>query len=210
MRRRRLSRSPFVFWLAALALAALTAIVVSRVGAEAGNLARHYGPLRPVVVATRVVEAGAEVTAADVALRDLPTGFRPEAALGSEDEVVGRTAVARLEAGQTVLAPHLAPEGLRGIAAVLPPGTRAVAVPRGGATPPVQRGDVVDVLATLDPALTGGGDPTFPVAVGALVVDAGPDLDTVAVDPEAAMAVAFAVASGSVTLVVSSPVVAAR
>ena len=62
------------------------------------------------------------------------------------------------------------------------------------------------MLATFDPA--GGPDgaaPTFPVAVAALVVDVGDDSATVAVGPHEAARVAFAVATGVVTLALASP-----
>lgn len=210
MRKRRISRSPFLFWLAAFVLAALTAMLVSRLSAEAGDLARRYGPLRPVLVASREVPAGAVVEDADLAVRELPASFLAQGVMSEPAQAAGRTALSRLEPGQTILAGHLAPDGIQGISALLPAGTRAVAVPHGGATPPVEVGDVVDVLVTLDSALTGGGDPTFPVAVAAPVLAAGENLATVAVDPDAAVTIAFAVVHGSVTLAVSSPVAAMR
>jgi hypothetical protein len=72
------------------------------------------------------------------------------------------------------------------VAALLPPGTRAVAVPTGEASAPVRRGDVVDVLASFDPSTTGSGEPTVAIAAGALVVDVGDGVVTVAVLPEEA------------------------
>lgn len=206
--RSRLARSPFAFWLGAAALAALTALVVSRALADAGALAGRYGPLVPVVVAGRDVDAGVVVAGGDLTVREMPASLVPPAAIGTTADAVGRTALGRLVEGQMLLRPHLAPDGLRGVVALLEPGQRAVAVPAGGASAPVQRGDVVDVLATFDPSHTGGGDPTFPLAVGATVVEATDDLTTVAVGPEEALAIAYAVARGSVTLALTSPLVA--
>jgi Flp pilus assembly protein CpaB len=123
---------------------------------------------------------------------------------------VGRTPVVPLLAGQTVLAGHLAPDGVAGVAALLPAGSRAVAVPSGGASPPVRRGDTVDVLATFDPQVTGAGDPTLTVAVDALVVDVGPDSATVAVTPEQAKAVAFAVSHGTITVAITPGAITPR
>ncbi|MFN2502941.1 MAG: Flp pilus assembly protein CpaB [Acidimicrobiales bacterium] len=196
----RLSRSPLAFWLVTVLLALMTGLVVARFVGQAQSLAARYGPLRPVVVASREVERGTEVEPADLAVRQVPAAFLPETATRSVAEVAGRTTVVPLLAGQPVFRGHLAPEGLAGVAALLPPGTRAVAVPVGGASVVVRRGDVVDVLASFDPQLSGTGEPTLAVALDALVVDAGTESATLAVSPEEARAVAFAVTHGTVTV----------
>jgi Flp pilus assembly protein CpaB len=193
-RRLRLSRSPFVFWLAVAGLALLTASTVARAIGSAQSLAARYGPLRPLVVAARPVAAGAAIGGGDVGVRLVPASARPPGAFSSPGEVKGRTPVVPLLVGEPVLPGHLAPEGLSGVAALLPAGTRAVAVPTGTSSPPLHRGDVVDVLATLD------GGPTLAVAVDSPVVDVAQDAATVAVTPEEAKAVAFAVTTGAVTV----------
>jgi hypothetical protein len=99
-------------------------------------------------------------------------------------------------AGEPLLDGRLAPGGLSATAARLPEGTRGVAVPIGVAPLPVEAGDHVDVLETLDAS-------TIVVARRALVVDVGGDGITVAVDESAASDVASAVVLGSVTLVLS-------
>jgi Flp pilus assembly protein CpaB len=199
----RLSRSPVVFWLAVGVLALATASVVARLVNRADALADRYGPLRPAVVAARAVERGTELEAADVAVSQVPARFLPEGAVATVEEVRGRTVVVPLVAGETVMRAHLAPEGLAGVAALLPPGTRAVAVPVGAASAPARRGDLVDLIATFDPHAVGDGDPTLVVAADALVVDVGAESATVAVRPDEARAVAFAVTHGSVTVVVT-------
>lgn len=206
MRLRRIVRSPFVFWLVAVVLAVLTGMVVSRIAAQARLLSARYGPLVPVVVAARSVELGTELAAADLTVSQVPASFRPDTALADEGQALAKVVLVPLEKGQVVMAAHLAPEGLRGIAALLPPGARAVAVPGGGVSVPLRRGDLVDVIATFDPDLTGGGDPTFAVAAGALVLDVGAEATTLAVAPEEAKAIAFSVANGSLTLALASPV----
>ena len=104
------------------------------------------------------------------------------------------------------MAGQLAPDGRRGLAALLPPGSRAVAVPNGRPGLALVRGDQVDVLATFDPAgVSDGAPPTFPVALGALVVDVGDESASVAVSPDEAARVAFALASGVVTLALAAP-----
>jgi len=204
MRLRRLSRSPLLFWAAVALLALLTASVVGRLVGRARAEAARYGSLQTAAVATRAVEVGAVVGADDVAARQVPAAFLPDGWVASPEEVVGRTAVAAVFPGQAVVREQLAPDGIRGIGAALPPGGRAVGVPTGPAGPPLEKGDVVDVLATFDPEAAGGGDPTFPVASAAVVVDVGEESATVAVTAEEANRVAFAVANGVVTLAVSA------
>jgi len=204
VRLHRLSRSPLFFWAVVAALALLTAAVVGHLVSRARAEAARYGSVRTVVVVTAPVEAGAVVRPDDVSVRTVPAAFLPEGWMGSTDEVVGRTVVVPLFGGQAVVRANLAPWGLRGIAALLPPGTRAVAVPTGAASPPVRKGDVVDVLATFDPPAGGDGDPTFPVALAAPVVDVGQESATVAVTPSEAAKVAYAVVRGAVTLAVTA------
>ncbi|MCU1448459.1 MAG: Flp pilus assembly protein RcpC/CpaB, partial [Acidimicrobiales bacterium] len=92
----------------------------------------------------------------------------------------------------------------RGVAALLPPGTRGITVTAGATASRVERGDHVDVLATFDPAAAPGPEPTFPVAKGAVVVDVREESVTIAVDPEEAKRVAFAVTHGAITLTVTA------
>ena len=201
LRLSRLSRSPFTFWLAVAGLAVLTATTLAHAAGRAESLAGRYGPLRPVVVAARPVEPGVALKAADVAVRRVPAGFRTDGSFSAVSQVEGRTAVIPVLAGEEVLRGHLAPDGVAGVSALLPAGTRAVAVPTGSASPPLRRGDVVDLLATFDPSTTGGhGDSTLAVALDAPVVDVGPDAATVAVTPSEARAVALAVSRGAVTV----------
>jgi len=204
---RRLTRSAPVYWVAVVALAAVTGLTAARLVGRAEAAAARYGSLRPVVVASRPVAMGAVLRPGDVAVRDLPASFLPERHVAAAAAAVGRTAVVALFPGVPLVADQLAPEGLQGVAALLPPGTRAVSVPGGGASAPVRTGDVVDVLATFDPSASASpsaaAEPTFAVAVAALVVDVGDDAATVAVGPEEAKRVAFAVAHGVVTLAVA-------
>ena len=205
MRLRRLARSPFAYWAAVVALAAFTASTIAGQVNRAGVQVARYGRLRPVVTAARPVEVGAVLRSADVVVRAMPAAFLPEGAVGATGEVVGRTVVVPLFRGTPVVAGQLAPDGVVGVAALLPAGGRAVAVPTGPASVALRRGDRVDVLATFDPP-PAGEDPTFPVAEAALVVDTGPEAVTLAVEAEEALRVAYAVAAGVVTLVLTAEV----
>ena len=194
---RRVARSPLVFWFAVAGLAVLTASVVAGSLGRARSLAAHYGPLRPMVVAARPVERGSVLAGADLAVRMAPASMLLAGAVTSVDEARGRAVAVPLVEGEPLLAGHLAPEGLSGLAAQLAAGDRAVSVPTGGSgSPPLRRGDMVDVLATLE------GATTLAIAADAVVVDvgAGGESVTVAVSQEEARAVAYAVAHGSVTV----------
>ena len=205
MRLRRLARTPLAYWVAVVALAAFTASTIAGQVNRAGVQAAQYGRLRPVATAARAVEVGSVLRASDVMVRPMPASYLPEGALTKTDDVVGRTVVVPLFRGSAVVAAQLAPDGLEGVAALLPAGARAVAVPTGPATVALRRGDRVDVLATFDPP-PAGEEPTFPVAEAALVVDVGPEAVAVAVAPAEAVRVAYAVAAGVVTLVLTAEV----
>ena len=200
MRLRRLSRSPVVFWALVALLAVLTATVVGGMTARARAEAARFGSLRTAAVARGPVAVGTVLRPDDVAEERVPLAFLPEGWVRSASEVVGRTVVVPLFRGAPVLRSQVAPWGLQGVAALLPPGARAVAVPTGGAAPELRTGDVVDVLATLDADLEAGEEPTVAVAAGALVVDVGEESATVAVAPDEARRIAFALTAGSVTL----------
>jgi Flp pilus assembly protein CpaB len=210
MARGRLRRRAVRFWLTTILLASLTFTVVSRAGARAELAERRWGRVVSVVVVGRPVAAGAVVAASSVAVAVVPRRLAPAGSVSSVGAAVGRVALVPLWPGEVLLSGRLAPEGLRGVAALVPPGMRAVAVPVSpDAAVRVSVGDAVDVLATFESAGADGaeGDPTVAVAESAVVVDVGEGSVTVAVEPQAAARVAFAVARGTVTLALTSPVV---
>lgn len=200
----RLRRSPAGFWLVAVALALLTGTAVSRLVGRAEALSARYGATRAVVVARHDVAAGAHLRAGDVGRRVMPAAFVPAGAVSGSttSSLVGRVVVVPLVRGQVVVGAHLAPGGLSAVAALVPPGTRAIALPTGGLAPPLRRGDVVDVYATFD---DGKDPPTFAVARRVPVVSVAEDDDTVtvAVDERDVDRVAFAVTTGEVTIVLA-------
>ena len=190
----RLARSPLLFWLAVLALALLTASVVARALGRAESLEAQYGPLRPVVVAARAVEAGTALGSADLDVRMVPSGSVADGAFRSTGEVRGHLVVVPLERGEAILADRVAPTGLSAVAALLPAGRRAVSVPTGSNSPALRRGDVVDLLAALD------NEPAVAVAQDAAVLDVRSESATVAVTLGEADAVAYALSQGGVTV----------
>ena len=198
----RVRSRPWLFWSLAVGLALLTGVTVTRLAGEASARARRLGGLRDVPVAARAVHAGRSLSPEDVAVRRLPAAALPAGPVSSAP--LGHAALVPLAPGEVILEAKLAPWGLRGVAALVPPGRRALAVPapKGGLA--LHRGHRVDVLATLE-STEQGPEPTFPVATGALVVDLADESVTVAVLPEEATRLAFALARGTVTLALTTP-----
>ncbi len=64
----------------------------------------------------------------------------------------------------------------------------------------MQPGDLVDVLVTVDPGISGSGPPAFAVADAAVVLHVDDESVTVAVPRATSPRVAFAASQGLVTL----------
>lgn len=191
-----LRRRPILYWVATALVATVCALVVGGLTARAEQAAARYGGLRDVVVVDRAVPAGHEVDAGDVHVTRMPRAFVPDGALA--DPPFGRTVVAPLYPGEAVLADRLAPDGLRGVAALLPEGELAMAVPSGPGALRLAVGDTVDVLATA------GDGSTRVVAGAAPVVDVRGTTITVALGRGEAPAVATALTQAVVTLALSA------
>ena len=199
---------------AAIAVAAITAIVVAQDLTALHRRAREFGPPREVVVAARDLPLGATVHAAD-----LDTVTRAESeiapdAVTTDDDAIGRVVAVPVLAGSVVFTGHLAPAGRDGLDGLVGPGTRAVRIqPADGLQPPV--GAVVDVLVAFDPAFGGGGRAAIVAsAARVLAVDATDTDDptasglagvTLLVTEEEARELAFATANGVVTLALAPP-----
>jgi Flp pilus assembly protein CpaB len=234
-------RLPILYWVGALALVLCTGAGMARLVGGAQAAAAQFGALRPVPVATHEVLAGTALKASDVTLRRLPAAVIPSGEVArSVEAVVGRVTLVPLAPGEVVTSAKVAPSGLTGVSALLPPDSRGLAIPTAPGTPPLQRGDHVDVLAsfdldrglalsraaptdtasagtasagtasagtaTADIASAGTGPaPTFPVARHALVLDVGHQAITVAVTPDEAPRLAYALTHGAVTLALTAP-----
>ncbi len=194
----RLRRHPTAYWAAVGVCAALTALVIGTLVTRADAARRRWGDAEPVVVATRGIEPGQAIGPGDVDVTHWPVALIPRGSLREVPE--GQVVTVPLGVGEPVLSHHLGGSGSGGLAARLPPDSRGIAVPVGPAALALSPGDLVDVLATVDPSVSGGEDPTFAVAHGALVVDVREDTATIAVSVDDVPRVAFAVAHGIVTL----------
>jgi Flp pilus assembly protein CpaB len=208
--RLRLRRREVLWWTTAIALAAVSMTVVAGALGRAEAAADRWGDARPVLVATGPIEIGRTLDAGHVAVAEWPIALVPaDAVVGAAE---GRVAVAAIGAGEVLVESRLAPDGLAGAVALLPPDTRALAVPQVPGGLDLRPGDLVDVLAVVDPfalGSEGGDDPTEAtakvVAGAATVVAVTEGSTTVAIPTDRVGAVAAALGQGVVTLALASP-----
>lgn len=194
-----LRRQPRLWWLvvASAALAAGWSVSSAVAGAERSRAA--WGATRSVLVVQRARHTGEELRPGDVVLVERPRATVPASALDALPK--GSTLRGDVVKGEVVVAERLADATLSRVAARLPTGTRAVAIPiEVGSAPPLAVGDHVDVLVALPEETAGSGPPGFALTDGALVVSVDEAAVTVAVPREVAPRVAVALGQGAVTL----------
>jgi Flp pilus assembly protein CpaB len=197
---RRLRHSSAAFWLVAVALAGLAASAIAT-GAPPVDGAASPGPLRRVAVATGDFERGHRLAGDDVDWRDLPNTAVPPARASDTE---GRIVIEPITKGEVIVEARLGPEGAHGTAALLPPDTRAIAIPLSLGAPPLEIGDRVDLLATLDVSSEEAATGQRVVARDTTVVAVEDDAVTVAVDEGDAVDTAVALANGAVVLALVS------
>lgn len=211
VRARRALARPVVRRMVLLALALVTGLVVMSLVSSAEAARDRWGRARPVAVATRDLAPGDVIDGSTIEIRRLPEAAVSPGALA--EPPTGSVVRQPVLAGEALVAERLAPQGLTGVAALVPAGHRAVAVPLGPvAAPPLAVGDLVDVLAVVavaseEPPDGPGGhraaEPSFPLVEAALVVDVGEESISVAVPETDAARVAWALTNGSVVLALS-------
>jgi Flp pilus assembly protein CpaB len=151
------------FLLGAFLAAAAAATIADGYGR---SVARGYGELRPVLVASADLPAGKEIDAAVATemleVRRVPVRFAPAAALAAPQEALGLVPAATVPAGSYLLAAQLRPPKLAGPGASLGGGRRPVEIAVSGAGAlgafggqPV--GSRVDVVVTSEPSGSGDG-----------------------------------------------------
>ncbi|MFL6205218.1 MAG: Flp pilus assembly protein CpaB [Acidimicrobiales bacterium] len=183
-----------------VAVAALSGLAVTGVVQRAEDTAAAWGTSVPVLVAAHDLDAGDRLDAANTRVEQHPGPLVPDGALSSLPDDGRRLAVAVFE-GEVLRLERLAPAGLSTVAARLPPGTRAMAVPvEPGLVPPLGLGDRVDVLVALAPEAAGEGPPGFALASHVLVVAVDDAAVTIAVPEDTAPRLAVAFGAGAVTL----------
>lgn len=186
------ARRPWLYWAVVGVVCVVVTLAVTAMVRHGTAPARSLGRLVAVPVAARAVALGAVVGEDDVSWRRLPAGVLPDGPV--EESPVGRTVVVPVVAGEVLLASKFAPAGLSGVAALLPAGARALAVPVVAGNPSVQRGDRVDLLAEGQV-----------LSADAVVLDVNAEVVTIAVVADEAPRVAQALSTGVVTLSLASP-----
>jgi pilus assembly protein CpaB len=146
MRRRRPRSSKVLFFLS-LVLAVSATIVLRGHLMRLEAQAAASGPGVPTLISEVDLARGDTVTEGDVSVRSMPAEHRPPGALGGLDEAAGRVLAADVVAGEPITEARLAGAGGQ-VAAMVPPGLRAVPVPSVAPAGLIAPGDRVDVLAT--------------------------------------------------------------
>jgi len=171
-----------VFLVLALLAAALAAALAEGYGSR---VARGYGPLRPVVVASRGLPARKPLGPAEIAaaleVRRVPARFVPAAALSSPGDALGLAPVAAVPAGSYLLGPQLRAPRPRRTGTPLGPArhpveisvTGAEALLAGGAA---RHGAKVDVVVSTEPSGPGPGR-TYVAASAVPLLALGPGAD---------------------------------
>jgi Flp pilus assembly protein CpaB len=199
-----LRRSAALWWIATITLGVITTMVVSTAVGTATRAAAAWGQEREVWVVQRSLEAGDVIAASAVRRTRVPRGVVPEGALNGASSPIGEATRVALARGEVVLTARLAGRGAHGVAAMVAPGYRAVALPFDDQTPAVRVGDRVDVFATFD-VESSDAAPSFPVASDAEVLAVAARAVTVAVDADDAARVAFALARGAIAIALRPP-----
>ena len=131
---------------------------------------RAWGDGVPVLVAVGDLAPGTRLDASNTRVALLPQPLVPAGAL-SDLPRDGRLAEPVYE-GETIRSERLDARALSAVAARLPAGTRAMAIPmEAGLVPALTIGDRVDVLVAVPAEAAAGGPPGFALAEAALVVD---------------------------------------
>jgi pilus assembly protein CpaB len=193
---RKWSSTSKVFGALAVVMGLAAFLVVRGYTERVRALAPALGHPVTVVVAVRDLARGVRLSPDMLRRTTVPSRFAPPGAVRDSDRAGGRVLLAGLAEGEVLTSTRLAPARAGPIAALVPPGFRAVTVPVQLPPGAVHPGDRVDVLATFTTgqhhvetvaealevlAVLGEGDPTEGVAdtggsgFRTLVVLASPD-----------------------------------
>jgi pilus assembly protein CpaB len=196
--RLRLRRRPLLWWLAVVGLSLSVGLVLESGLSRAQADARRFGEPVRVAVAEVDLAAGDLAGPETVELRPWPAALVPTGALSTVPD--GQVVSQAILAGEPVVAARLGADHL------VPPGSRALALPSGPGALGVRVGDRVDLLATFDPLVAPvGEDPTVTVARAATVVAVRTRSITVAVTEAETPRVAFALSQATITLALTPP-----
>ncbi len=137
----------------ALVVSSIFYLMSSRAGGRSKNKAKTE--MTNLVVAAQALSVGVQIRPADVKVVRVPREWVPNGSFQNPQEVVGRPVISNILADEPVIAGRLAERGSGfGLAPVIPPGMRAVAVKVNevvGVAGFVLPGMRVDVLVTVRP-----------------------------------------------------------
>ena len=198
-------------WLLTLGLAVVAGGIVSAQVDDAARTVAGLGRTRTVLVARRDLAPGHLLGDGDLVARELPVDAVPDSSVDgsvAEGTIDGRTVTAAIVAGEVVSSQRLAPDGVDGLAALVPVGRRAIAIPTTGTGLRVEVGDRVDVLDPSDEPAYGSDSPDRAassrsagvVATDALVIAVDDAAVTLAIEHDDAPTVARALATGTPVL----------
>jgi Flp pilus assembly protein CpaB len=194
-----LATRPLAYWSLTVLVAGTVGYAMYSVVASAQAAKAGFGTLQAVVVAVQDVEPGAALDATNTEVRELPVALVPDGVLTALPD--GATANTTLLAGEPVPRRRVGRAGDGPVAAMLPDGTRGLAVPRDESSLPLRPGDRVDVVAALT---VGAGGAARLVAEGVAVAHVGERSVVVAVPAERLVDAAQALADGGVVLALSA------
>jgi pilus assembly protein CpaB len=209
MRRTRPRMSRVMLVLSAALAVLATMAVQARLRALEARAAAG-GPYRPVVAAATDLDRGTVLDEGMLKLVEMPVRYLPPGSIKDPGAAAGRVLAGPVAAGEPLTEARLAPSG-GPVAALVPPGLRAVPVPSALPSSAVVPGDLVEVHATY-----AAGQPyTETVVTGAEVLSvlasssfgegAAPATLLILVGPEAAERLAHARAFADLSVAVVSP-----
>ena len=194
-----LATKPLAYWSLTLLVAGTVGYAMYSIVASADATRAGFGTMQAVVVAVRHVEPGAALDASNTEIRELPVALLPEGVLTRLPG--GATANTTLLAGEPVHRRRIGRAGDGPVAAMLPDGTRGLAVPRDESSLPLRPGDRVDVVAAFT---VGAGGSARLVAAGVTVAHVSDRSVVVAVPMEQLVDAAQALVDGGVVLALSA------
>ena len=143
------------FW-TVLSVSLLWALAVSAMFYRMAARGRRAEAQRPVVVASKPLPVGESIAGDAVHLREVPESFVPAGAFSRLEDVIDRPVISPIQPDEPVVEARLAARGTgMGLAPLIPPGMRAMAVRVNdvvGVAGFILPGMRVDVLATGRPA----------------------------------------------------------
>ena len=140
------SRAP-LYLIAALLLALLAGVLTFL---YLDDIRKQSLPTAQAAVALNDIRPGSVITSDRVEIRSVPAATLPDGAVMEMRNVVGRTTIYPLAAGEVILLRDLRGEDGGGLAARLPDGRWAMVLPVGwlaSPLPEVENGDLIDILA---------------------------------------------------------------